>query len=146
MLKQSFFAIVYSASPLNSAFRLALSCLMLFALFSTSFAQTANTTSKPQLVPNAKRYRESGTKPATGRAGSASLTGRALVGRDGATTVELSTGQLDTGVTPPGNIKKSQIKTLDENGRIGGERRLLQFDLLFALLYSLALAFSISMV
>ena len=116
MSKQSFFAIVYSASPLDTAFRLALSCLMLFALFSTSFAQTANTTSKPQLVPNARRYRESGTKPATGRAGSASLTGRVLVGKDGATTVELSTGQLDTGATPPGNIKKSQIKALDENG------------------------------
>ena len=116
MLKQSFFAVVYSNSPLNSAFRLALSCFMFFALFSTSFAQTANTASKPQLVPNARRYKESGLKPATGRSGSASLTGRALLGKDGATTVELSTGPLDAGQANPGNITKSQIKPLDENG------------------------------
>lgn len=118
MLKQSFFAIVYAASgPLNSAFRLGLSCLMFFALFSTSFAQTANTTSKPQLVPNARRYKESGLKPPTGRSGSASLTGRALLGKDGVTTIELSTGQLDIGEPTPGNINKSQIKPLDENGK-----------------------------
>src|SRR5215204_3169625 len=95
MLKQSFFVVVYPAR-LNSAFRLALSCLTLFALFSTSFAQTVNTTSKPQLVPNARRYKESGLKPATGRSGSASLTGRALLGKDGATTIELSTGHAHT--------------------------------------------------
>src|SRR5215203_4447012 len=115
MVKQSFFAAVYSASPINSAFRLGLSCLMLLAVFSSSVAQT-NTTSKPQLVPNARRYKESGLKPASGRAGSASLTGRALLGKDGATTIELSTGHLDTGETQPGNINKSQIKPLDENG------------------------------
>ena len=117
MLKQSFSAVVNSARPLNLAFRLALTGLMFFALFSTSFAQTTNTMSKPQLVPNAKRYKESGLKPATGRAGSATLSGRAMIGKDGATTVELSTGQLDTGGTPPGSIKKTQIKALDENGR-----------------------------
>ena len=116
MLKRSFFAVVYPASVINSAFRLGLSCLMFFALFSTSFAQTQNTASKPQLVPNARRYKESGLKPATGRSGSASLTGRALLGKDGATTVELSTGQLDTNETKPGNINKSQIKPLNENG------------------------------
>jgi hypothetical protein len=68
------------------------------------------------LVPNARRYKDSGLKPATGRSGSASLTARALLGNDGATTVELSTGPLDTGGTKPGNINKSQIKPLDENG------------------------------
>jgi hypothetical protein len=115
MLKQSFLVVVYPAR-LNSAFRLALSCLTLLALFSTSFAQTVNTTSKPQLVPNGRRYKENGLKPATGRSGSASLTGRALLGKNGATNIELSTGQLDTGETQPGNINKSQIKPLDENG------------------------------
>jgi hypothetical protein len=115
MLKQSFFAAIYPVRFLNSAFRIALTCLIFSAVVSTSIAQT-NTTSKPQLVPNARRYKESGLKPATGRSGSASLTGRALLGNDGATTVELSTGQLDTGDTKPGNINKSQIKPLDENG------------------------------
>ena len=116
MLKRSFFAVVYPVSPINSAFLLGLSCLMFFGLFSTSFAQTPNTASQPQLVPNARRYKESGLKPATGRSGSASLTGRALLGKDGMTTVELSTGQLDTSAPKPGNINKSQIKPLNENG------------------------------
>jgi hypothetical protein len=116
MLKQSFFAVVYSASPRSTAFRLGLGCLMFFALCSTSFAQTANTTSTPQLIPNARRYKESGLKPASGRSGSASLTGRALLDKNGGTTIELSTGQLDTSDTTPGNINKSQIKPLDENG------------------------------
>ena len=116
MLKSSFSTSVYPTNKLNSAFPLALSCLMLLALFSTSFAQTANTNSKPQLVPNARRYKESGLKPASGRSGSASLTARALLGKDGATAIELSTGELDTEATKPGNINKSQIKPLDENG------------------------------
>ena len=93
MLKRSFFAVVYPESPIDSAFRLGLSCLLFFAVLSTASAQTINTASKPQLVPNARRYKESGLKPATGRSGSASLPGRALLGKDGATTVELSTGQ-----------------------------------------------------
>lgn len=116
MLKSSFPTSVYPTNKLNSAFRLALGCLMLLALFSTSFAQTANTNSKPQLVPNARRYKESGLKPASGRSGSASLTARALLGKDGATAIELSTGELDTDATKPGNINKSQIKPLNENG------------------------------
>jgi hypothetical protein len=107
MLKQSFSAVVHTAG---------LSCLVFFALFNTSFAQTTNTASKPQLIPNARRYKESGLKPATGRSGSASLTGRALLGKDGATTVELSTGQLENAGANPGTINKSQMKPLDENG------------------------------
>jgi len=103
MLKPSFFVLVYSS----------------LALCSTSFAQTANTISKPQLIPNARRYKESSLKPATGRSGPASLTGRALLDKDGATTIEMSTGQLDTdGATTPGNINKTQLKPLDENGEV----------------------------
>lgn len=118
MLKSPFFASVYSARSLKSgcALLLALSCLVFMPLSGTSFAQTPNTTSKPQLIPNTRRYRESSLKPATGRSGSASLTGRALLGKDGATTVEMSTGPLDTDGTRPGNINKTQLKPLDENG------------------------------
>jgi hypothetical protein len=90
---------------------------MLLALSSIAFAQTgANTSGKPQLIPNSRRYKESGLKPAAGRSGSASLTGRALVGKDGATTIEMSTGELNISATNPGTIKKAQLKPLNENG------------------------------
>src|ERR687886_486694 len=66
--------------------RPALACLTLLALFGIARGQTVNTTPRPQLVPNGRRYLERGLKPATGRSGSASLTARALLGKDGATT------------------------------------------------------------
>jgi hypothetical protein len=59
---------------------------------------------------------ERGLKPATGRSGSASLTARALLGKDGTTTVEMTTGGLDGGGAQPGNINKARLKPLDENG------------------------------
>src|SRR5919202_696334 len=96
--------------------RPALACLTLLALFGMARGQTVNTTSRPQLVPNGRRYMERGLKPATGRSGSASLTARALLGKDGATTVEMTTGGLDGGGERPGSINKSQLKPLDENG------------------------------
>jgi len=118
MLKPSTFASVFSASPLKStsALLLALCCLVFVTFPVTSFGQTSNTTAKPQLIPNARRYKESSLKPANGRSGSASLTGRALIGKDGATTVEMSTGPLDAAGTKPGNINKAQLKPLNENG------------------------------
>jgi hypothetical protein len=80
------------------------------------------------LHPNSEKYSDKGAKPATGRAGSALLSGRALIGKDGATTLELSTGQLD--VSPPrGEIAKAQVKlfngsalrgTLNYNHLAGG--------------------------
>lgn len=77
-------------------------------------AQTAN--SRPQLLPNTKKYSERGLQPATGRSGSASLTTRALLGNDGKTSVEMTTGGLDGGDARLGNINKAQLKPLDENG------------------------------
>jgi hypothetical protein len=88
----------------------------LLAPFSMASAQTVNTTSKPLLVANARRYLEKGLKPATGRSGLASLTARALLGKDGRTTVEMTTGGLDGGGARPGNINKTQLKPLNENG------------------------------
>lgn len=118
MLKRSLFAFMFSVSAFKSAWalRFGLAGLVLFALSSTSSAQTTNTSSKPQLLPNARRYKETGLKPATGRSSSASLSARALLGKDGVTTIEMSTGDLDTGGTKPGNISKTQLKPLDENG------------------------------
>jgi hypothetical protein len=67
-------------------------------------------------IPNTKHYRESGVGNATGRSGSAHLTARALLGQDGNTTIEVSTGTLDSNATPPGSFKKVQFKPLDPNG------------------------------
>lgn len=99
MFKSSFFTLI---------------CFILFTLSGTVFAQT--NTSKPQLVPNARRYKDTAMKPATGRSGSASLTARALQSKDGTTTIEMSTGALDTDAPKPGSINKAQLKPLNENG------------------------------
>lgn len=117
MLKRSLLVFVSLNKPQSLYLvQTALLCLMLVAASNSSFAQTNTGDSRPQLVPNGRRYKETGLKPATGRSGSASLTARALVGKDGATTLEMSTGQLDTYGTPPGNINRAQIKPLNENG------------------------------
>ncbi|HEX8698859.1 MAG TPA: hypothetical protein VF815_08480, partial [Myxococcaceae bacterium] len=72
---------------------------------------------QPVLHPGTERYRVS-APPATGRSGTATLTARALLGRDGATTFEVSTSTLDTATLAPGNIAKLQIKLLDGQGRV----------------------------
>jgi hypothetical protein len=67
-------------------------------------------------IPNSKHYRESGVGNAHGRTGSAQLTARALLGKDGNTTVELTTGALDSTTTPPGSFAKVQLKPLGPDG------------------------------
>jgi hypothetical protein len=94
----------------------ALLCFTVLGVPSVGRAQTLTSSSKPQLVANGRRYLETGLKPATGRSGSASMTARALVGKDGTTTVEMTTGALDNDSAPPGNINKAQLKPLDEDG------------------------------
>ena len=79
-------------------------------------AQTTTKGSMPTLIPNSKKYRVSGLQPATGRSGSSSLTVRALLGKDGKTNVEATTGELDSTATPPGNINKVQLKPLNQDG------------------------------
>ncbi|MBN1207461.1 MAG: hypothetical protein JXB05_21465 [Myxococcaceae bacterium] len=74
---------------------------------------------KPVLHPGSQRYRVS-APPATGRSGSATLMARALLGKGGQTTVEVSTSTLDTATVAPGNISKLQIKLLDDQGRARG--------------------------
>src|SRR5687768_4292723 len=118
MSNPSLVAFVRSINPLRAS-RLALltpAAFTLLALFGMASAQTVTTTAKPQLVANARRYAEKGLKPATGRSGSASLTARALLGKNGMTTVEMTTGELDGGGAQPGNINKAQLKPLSESG------------------------------
>lgn len=67
-------------------------------------------------IPNSKHYRDSGVGNASGRTGSAQMTARALLGEDGNTTIEVTTGALDSGVTPPGSFSKVQFKPLDPDG------------------------------
>jgi hypothetical protein len=74
---------------------------------------------KPVLRAGGERYRVS-APPSTSRSGSATLTARALLGRDGQTTVEVSTATLDTATLAPGNISKLQLKLLDGQGRSRG--------------------------
>ena len=67
-------------------------------------------------VKSSKHYRESGVGNATGRSGSANMTARALLGKDGSTIVEVTTGTLDSTNTPPGSFRKVQFKPLSAAG------------------------------
>ncbi|MDQ3069206.1 MAG: hypothetical protein M3R55_05695 [Acidobacteriota bacterium] len=69
-----------------------------------AFAQGAS-----KYKPNSVKYKNAGAKPATGRAGSASLEVRALMAKNGSVLVEASTGSLEDGLHP-GNIEKAQVK------------------------------------
>ncbi len=73
--------------------------------------------------PNSQKYRNTGTKPATGRAGSATLDARALIAKDGNVLVEASTATVASGAGP-GSIAKVQVKiaalTKNFNNLAGG--------------------------
>lgn len=68
--------------------------------------------------PNSLKYREASPAAATGRSGSASLSSRSLIGQDGLTTLEITTADLDSAATPPGNIAKAQVKSFDGEGEV----------------------------
>jgi hypothetical protein len=72
----------------------------------------------PPRNPNSHLYSTRNPSAITGRSGSAALTVRTLIGKDNQTSIELSTGQLDSGATPPGNISKVQIKAYDAAGEV----------------------------
>ncbi|HEX6086401.1 MAG TPA: CARDB domain-containing protein [Thermoanaerobaculia bacterium] len=59
--------------------------------------------------PNTIKYKNSGLQNATGRSGSATLEARALLGSDGVTTIELTTGSFENGGAT-GTIAKVQLK------------------------------------
>ncbi|HVG44400.1 MAG TPA: hypothetical protein VM890_06695 [Longimicrobium sp.] len=71
---------------------------------------------KPSLIRNAVKYRDQGAKPATGRSGSSTLTVRALLGMDGATDLEVTTGVFDPVPTATRPLTKVQVKQLDASG------------------------------
>ncbi len=73
----------------------------------------------PPRTSNSVKYRTAGRKPGTGRSGAATLTARALLGKNGDTYFEVTTGQLDNGsTTAPGNLDKVQEKELERGGTV----------------------------
>ena len=74
-----------------------------------------HTGGKPTRFANSKKYRDAGLKPARARAGSVSLEARALLGRDGLTTLDISTGTIDA---PSGSLKKIELKLYAPNGTL----------------------------
>lgn len=77
------------------------------ALFSAS-----NGNGTPQFVANSVQYQNTSKPNATGRAGSATMTARALRAADGTTLLEVTTGALDSEATAPGNLDKVQVKAI----------------------------------
>ena len=71
---------------------------------------------RPEVFPNSIKYRDAGLKPATGRSGSAQVTARALLTKDGKTDLEITTGELDSTNVPVGRLARTQVKVLDKNG------------------------------
>lgn len=69
----------------------------------------------PTRFSNSVKYRDAGLKPASGRSGSATLTARALLGRDGVATLDVTTGAIDQ-PGAPGSLAKVQLKQFDPNG------------------------------
>jgi hypothetical protein len=90
--------------------------LIAAAALLVSAAASAN--NGPVLHPNAQLYHVQNPSAATGRSGSASLTVRALLGKDGETTVDVTTGTLDSAAVAPGNIDKIQFKAFNEDGEV----------------------------
>lgn len=91
-------------------------CVTLFATATFSTAVSAATFQQPQ--PMSRKYRDAGTKPATGRSGSASLETRALLGKDGSTELQVTTGSIEPPAAAAGQLEKVQVKLLSPGGDV----------------------------
>jgi len=88
-------------------------------LLTSAFAPLPATgTEASGLAPNQIRYREQGAKPETGHDGGHTISTRSLLGADGNTTVEVSTGDLYDGAPPESgtHVVKVLFKMLTSNG------------------------------
>lgn len=75
--------------------------------------------SRPTLIPNTVRYRDTGGQPATGRSGSAVLRAYALLAKDGVTELQLNTYPVNPGPDPWSPVMKHvQIKGLDVDSSV----------------------------
>jgi hypothetical protein len=61
-------------------------------------------------IPNTTKYRDTGIPNAKGRSGSAAIEARALLGKDGATELVVTTGSLESDTAAAGTIDKVQLK------------------------------------
>ena len=87
---------------MNNVKRIALATALILAM--PAMAQTFL-----QPLPKGAKYRDQGTKPATGRSGLAAIEARALLGRDGMTDIEVTTGHFE-GIGGAGTLAKVQVK------------------------------------
>ena len=69
---------------------------------------------RPTTYPNSRKYRDAGFRPATGSAGSATISVRSMLGRSGKTEVEVTTGTFDA--SAPGTLSSVQVKGYDPRG------------------------------
>jgi hypothetical protein len=69
----------------------------------------------PNPIKNSVKYKDAGTKPATGRSGSAAIQVRALRGPVD-TDIEVTTGQFESTTTPAGKLDKVQVKLFGTSG------------------------------
>lgn len=88
--------------------------LTLFLL--TAGSALAATMATPH--PITEKYRDAGAHPATGRSGSAAIEARALLGKDGATDIDVTTGRFEPASAPAGSLAKVQIKLLADDGSV----------------------------
>lgn len=70
------------------------------------------------LIPNTVRYRDTGARPATGRAGSAAVDALALLGADGYTDVEITARAADPARTATGTVGHAQARVYDDAGAL----------------------------
>ena len=70
-----------------------------------------------QPFPLGAKYRDNGAKPTGGRAGRAAIAARALLGVDGTTDLEVTTGRFEGGA-PVGSLAKVQVKVLAPDGGV----------------------------
>jgi hypothetical protein len=73
---------------------------------------------QPTLHSNADPPAPRNPSAAAGRSGTASLTARVLLNKDGTSDVDVTTGALDSSAAAPGNISKLQIKTFNGAGDV----------------------------
>ena len=73
---------------------------------------------QPRFINNSVRYRDAGAKPATGRSGSSSLEARALLGLDGVTQLEVTTGSFDGSSAANSPLTRVQVKQLAAGGAV----------------------------
>lgn len=83
----------------------------------SSRSTSASATDLAVVHPTTTKYREQTHPFTSARAGSATVTARALLGKDGFVTLDATTGELDASAAP-GSIDKVQVKSFTTAGKL----------------------------